>query len=196
MTISDDGLQYARKTEKIQAEAALDGIYVIRTSVPAELFDSQQTVAAYKRLAKVEKAFRSLKTTDLKIRPIFHHLADRVRAHAFLCMLAYYVEWHMRQLLEPILFDDDDKKAAEGKRRSVVAPAERSDRALKKAAEKRTEDDFPVHSFQSLLRDLATLTKNYVQAKIEGAPPFIQYTMPTRLQQRAFDLLHVAPEKV
>lgn len=196
VTISDDGLQYTRKTEKIQGEAALDGIYVIRTSVPAELFDSEQTVAAYKRLAKVEKAFRSLKTTDLKIRPIFHHLADRVRAHAFICMLAYYVEWQMRHLLEPILFDDDDKKAAEAKRRSVVAPAERSDRAFKKAAEKRTDDDFPVHSFQSLLRDLMTLTKNYVQAKIEGAPPFIQYTMPTRLQQRAFDLLHVAPEKV
>jgi transposase len=194
--ITDDCLHYERRTEKIKAEAALDGIYVIRTSVPAQLLGSEQTVGAYKRLAMVERAFRCLKTMDLKMRPIFHRLADRVRAHAFICMLAYYVEWHMRQRLAPILFDDDDKETAERIRRSVVAPAERSPRAQEKAAEKRTEDDFPVHSFQSLLKDLATLTKNYVQAKIEGAPPFIQYTKPTRLQARAFDLLDVAPEKL
>jgi transposase len=194
--ITDDSLHYERRTEKIKAEAALDGIYVIRTSVPAQLLGSEQTVGAYKRLAMVERAFRCLKTMDLKMRPIFHHLADRVRAHAFICMLAYYVEWHMRLRLAPILFDDDDKETAERIRRSIVAPAERSPRAQEKAAEKRTEDDFPVHSFQSLLKDLATLTKNYVQAKIEGAPPFIQYTKPTRLQAKAFDLLDVAPEKL
>ena len=196
VTITDDSLQYERRTEKIQAEAALDGFYVVRTSVPAELLGSEQTVAAYKRLAVVERAFRCLKTVDLKLRPIYHRLEDRVRAHAFICMLAYYVEWHMRQLLAPILFEDDDKETADRMRPSIVAPAERSPRAQEKAAEKRTEDDFPVHSFQSLLEDLATLTKNYVRAKIEGAPQFIQYTKPTRLQARAFQLLDVAPEKL
>jgi hypothetical protein len=111
-------------------------------------------------------------------------------------MLAYYVEWNMRQLLSPILFEDDDKEAAERARRSVVAPAERSDSAKAKVAEKRTADDFPVHSFQTLLSDLATLTKNYMRAKIEGSPTFIQYTTPTRLQERAFKLLDVVPCKM
>jgi hypothetical protein len=195
LKITETSFHYERKNEKIKAEAALDGIYVIRTSVPSELLKGEATVAAYKRLSTVERAFRSMKTVDLKVRPIFHHAADRVRAHVFLCMLAYYVEWHMRQALAPILFDDSDRKTAESLRRSVVAPAERSPTAKSKAAEKRTEDDFPVHSFQSLLRDLATLTKNYVQAKIKAAPLFIQYSKPTRLQARAFEILEVVPER-
>ena len=195
LKITETSFHYERKSEKIKAEAALDGIYVIRTSVPSELLQSEPTVAAYKRLSTVERAFRSLKTVDLKLRPIFHRAADRVRAHVFLCMLSYYVEWHMRQLLAPILFDDNDKKTAESMRRSIVAPAERSPVAKKKAQEKRTEDDFPVHSFQSLLRDLATLTKNYVETKVKDAPLFIQYSKPTRLQGRAFELLKVAPER-
>ena len=191
--ITEESLHYERKREKIKAEAALDGIYVIRTSVPSDLLGSEETVGAYKRLSRVERAFRSLKTVDLKLRPIFHRAADRVRAHVFVCMLAYYVEWHMRQRLAPILFDDDDKETAEKARKSVVAAAQRSPRAMKKAATKRTEDDFPVHSFQSLLRNLATLTKNRVQAKIKDAPLFVQYAKPTRLQQRAFELLKVSP---
>ncbi len=194
--ITEETLHYERKTEKIEAEAALDGIYVIRTSVSSDLLGSEETVGAYKRLSRVERAFRSLKTVDLKLRPIFHHAADRVRAHVFVCMLAYYVEWHMRQRLAPILFDDDDKETAEKARESVVAAAQRSPRAMKKAATKRTEDDFPVHSFQSLLRDLATLTKNRVHAKIKDAPPFVQYAKPTRLQQRAFELLKVSPPRL
>jgi hypothetical protein len=153
-------------------------------------------VAAYKRLSTVERTFRSLKSVDLKVRPIIHQVADRVRAHVFICMLAYQVEWHMRRLLAPILFDDENKETAEKRRRSVVAPAERSPRAQEKAAVKRTEDDFPVHSFQSLLKDLSTLAKNHVHAKINGAPPFVQYTKPTRLQQRAFELLKVSHEKL
>ena len=136
-----------------------------------------------------------MKTVDLKVRPIFHHDEDRVRAHVFVCMLAYYVEWHMRQALAPILFDDNDKKTAESMRQSIVAPAQRSPTAQKKAKEKRTEDDFPVHSFQTLLGDLATLTKNYVQAKVNDSPPFIQYSKPTRLQSQAFELLKVVPER-
>jgi transposase len=191
--ITETSLYYRRKTEKINAEAALDGFYVIRTSVPKALLDSEGTVASYKRLSTVERAFRSLKTVDLKIRPIFHHTEDRVRSHVFICMLAYYVEWHMRQMLAPILFDDDDKETAEKIRDSIVAPAQRSPRSGEKAASKRTDDDFPVHSFQTLIKDLATLTKNQVQAKIDGAPTFIQYSTPTRLQQRAFDLLKISP---
>ena len=196
LKITDKSFSYERRTERITQEAALDGFYVIRTSVKATVLKSEETVACYKRLSKVERAFRCLKTVDLKVRPIFHRLEDRVRAHVFICMLAYYVEWSMRPLLSPILFEDDDKEAAERARRSVVAPAERSDSAKAKVEEKRTADDFPVHSFQTLLSDLATLTKNYMRAKIEGSPTFIQYTTPTRLQERAFQLLGVAPCKM
>ena len=196
LKITDDSFSYERRTEKIADEAALDGFYVIRTSVSATVLTSEDTVASYKRLSKVERAFRCLKTVDLKVRPIFHRLEDRVRAHVFICMLSYYAEWHMRQSLSPILFEDDDKEAAERARRSVVAPAERSDSAKAKVAERRTADDFPVHSFHTLLSDLATLTKNYMRAKIEGSPTFIQYTTPTRLQERAFQLLGVAPCKM
>lgn len=196
LKITDKSFRYERRTERIAEEAALDGFYVIRTSVKATVLKSEETVACYKRLSKVERAFRCLKTVDLKVRPIFHRLEDRVRAHVFICMLAYYVEWRMRQSLCPILFEDDDKEAAERARQSIVAPAERSESAKAKVAEKRTADDFPVHSFQTLLSDLATLTKNYMRAKIEGSPTFIQYTTPTRLQERAFKLLDVVPCKM
>ena len=194
--ITEDSFHYGRNTEKIRSESALDGIYVIRTSVPKDFLGSEETVASYKRLSTVERAFRCLKTVDLKVRPIFHRGEHRVRSHAFICMLAYYIEWNMRRALAPILFDDDDKETAEKMRDSIVAPAQRSPKAEEKAGSKRTEDDFPVHSFQSLLKDLATLTKNHVQAKIPGAPSFIQYSTPTRLQQRAFDLLKVSPRKM
>ena len=195
LKITASSFQYERKEENIKAEAALDGIYVIRTSVPSDLLKREATVEAYKRLSTVERAFRSMKTVDLNVRPIFHYAADRVRAHVFLCMLAYYVEWHMRQRLAPILFDDHDKDAAQNARRSIVAPAERSAAAVRKAHEKRTDDDFPVHSFQSLLSDLATLTKNHVRAGIEDSPLFVQYSKPTRLQSRAFELLNVTPPR-
>ena len=149
LRIEEDRFSYQRDQARIDREAALDGIYVIRTSVGAEELSSEDTVRRYKSLAVVERAFRSLKSVDLKVRPIHHHLAGRVRAHVFLCMLAYYVEWHMRRALAPVLFDDDDREAAEARRDSVVAPAQRSAKAQRKAIRKRTDDGLPVHSFQT-----------------------------------------------
>ncbi len=191
LEIDDASFRYARDAESIAAEARLDGIYAIRTNVPGTALDASKTVQAYKNLSAVERAFRSLKTVDLKVRPIFHWLADRVRAHVFLCMLAYYVEWHMRQALAPILFDDHDKAAAEKQRASIVAPAQRSPSAESKDRTKRTHDGLPVHSFQTLLRDLATLTRNRVRYLAHAAPTFVRLSTPTQLQQRAFDLLGV-----
>jgi hypothetical protein len=192
LEIADDRFRYERDAARIEREAALDGIYVIRTSVSAELLSAEDAVRHYKSLAVVERAFRSFKTVDLKVRPIHHHLAARVRAHVFLCMLAYYVEWHMRETLTPMLFDDDDKPAAQRGRASVVAPAQRSPKALAKARSKRTEDGAPVHSFQTLLADLATVAKNRVRTKAARNAAFDIITMPTALQQRAFDLLAVS----
>ena len=191
LTITDDRFHYQRKVENIEHEAALDGIYVIRTDVPRETLSAEDTVRSYKGLSVVERAFRSFKSVDLKVRPIHHRLADRVRAHVFLCMLAYYVEWHMRQALAPILFDDDDKASAEAQRESVVQPAQRSVKTLMKARTQRTEDDLPVHSFQTLLQDLATVVLDRVQPKPKGLPAFDKITTPTPLQQRALDLLGV-----
>jgi hypothetical protein len=193
LEITDNSFRYERNTVHIAAEAALDGLYVIRTSVSDELFDSQETVRAYKSLSTVERAFRSYKTVNLKVRPICHRLEGRVRSHIFLCMLAYYVEWHMRSSLAPILFDDEDKALAEGLRDSVVAPAHRSLKAQSKAKKKRTEDNLPVHSFQTLLADLATIVKNRVQPNLPGESlTFDKITCPTSLQQKAFDLLQVS----
>jgi hypothetical protein len=186
--IEEDGFRCERKQENIEREAALDGIYVIRTSVAAEKLSTDQVVGSYKRLSGVERAFRSLKSVDLKIRPIYHRLADRVRAHVFLCMLSYYVEWHMRRALAPILFEDDDPQAAAAARKGIVSPAERSSKAKSKDVLKRTEDGMPVHSFQTLLKDLATLTRNEVRV---GEQTLQMLATPTPVQQRALDLLKV-----
>jgi len=188
--IEDASFRWERKAESIAREAALDGIYVIRTSVSTAAMSSQEVVGHYKGLAEVERAFRSLKSVDLKLRPIYHHQPDRVRAHVFLCMLAYYVEWHMREALAPILFDDDDREGAQQLRLSVVAPAQRSLKAQSKAQDKHTEDGLPVHSFQTLLQDLATLTKNRVRLAEQS---FDMIATPTAVQQRAFELLRVQP---
>jgi len=188
LSIEDDGFHCQRKQDNIEREAALDGIYVIRSSVPAEALSSEKVVSSYKRLSDVERAFRSLKSVDLKIRPIYHHLADRVRAHVFLCMLSYYVEWHMRRALAPMLFDDDDPQAAEAARKSVVSPAQRSPQAKSKDLLKRTEDGMPVHSFQTLLQDLATLTRNQVRV---GEQTLHMLATPTPVQQRALQLLQI-----
>lgn len=188
LTIDDDQFAYHRDEAKIAAEAALDGLYVIRTSVAADEMPAEKTVATYKSLSTVERAFRSLKTVDLKIRPIHHRLADRVRAHVFLCMLAYYVEWHMRRALAPLLFDDDDRPQAEAKRQSVVAPAQRSDSAQQKDRTRQTPAGQPVHSFRTLLDDLATLTKNRVRV---GDSTFDLLATPTDLQSQAFRLLEL-----
>lgn len=194
LDITDDSFRYERDIAGIEAEAALDGIYIVRTSLPADALDAERTVRAYKGLAVAERAFRSLKTVDLKVRPIHHWLADRVRAHVLLCMLAYYVEWHMRRALAPILFDDDDKAAGEARRASVVAKAQRSERAEEKAATKRTADGQPVHSFRTLLTDLATLAKNRVRFQASEAATMTVYTQPTSLQKHALELLGATVE--
>jgi transposase len=191
LTIADDSFRYERDENAIASEAALDGIYVVRTTVSAERLACEDVVRSYKRLSVVERAFRSLKTMDLHIRPIHHHKADRVRAHVLLCMLSYYVEWHMRRALAPILFDDEDKPAGEALRSSVVAPAERSPAAQHKANSKRTADGLPVHSFATMIRDLATLVKNRVQPRTDGADAFDIITKPTPSQKKALDLLNV-----
>jgi transposase len=191
LRIEEDSFHYERKTANIEREESLDGIYVIRTSVNREAWTSQQVVASYKSLSGVERAFRSLKTVDLHVRPIHHHLADRVRAHVLLCMLAYYVEWHMRQLLAPLLFDDDDKPQAQAARASIVAPAQRSEAAKIKARTKQTAEGLKVHSFQTLLGDLATIVKNRIQPKDKTLAVFDMLTTPTTIQKRAFDLLGV-----
>ena len=192
-SITDDSFSFTRDLDKIAAEEELDGLYIVRSNVEPELFDAEQTVTAYKDLAKVERAFRSMKTVDLKVRPIHHRSADRVRAHVFLCMLAYYVEWHMRSKLAPVLFDDHDRAAGEQLRESVVQPAQRSPAAHRKAASKRTDDDLPVHSFRSLMSELGTLTANRVRMVDSGAT-FTMHSEPTKLQQRCFDLLEVSAQ--
>ena len=192
LEIADTGFAFARDETRIEREAALDGVYVVRTSVPAAVLSGERVVESYKGLSVVERAFRSLKTVDLKVRPIHHHLEDRVRSHVFLCLLAYYVEWHMRRALAPVLFDDDDPADARAQRRSVVAPAQRSARAQRKATTKRTDAGGPVHSFQTLLQDLATIAKNRIQPKDASARAFDVITRPTPFQQRALDLLGVS----
>jgi DDE family transposase len=192
LDIADAAFSFARKTAEIAAEAATDGVYVIRTSLPAEACDDTATVRNYKSLALVERAFRCIKTVDLHVRPVYLRLADRVRAHVFLCMLAYYLEWHMRQRLAPMLFDDTDKQAAEAMRASVVAQAQRSPAAVTKQTTGLTEDGLPVHSFRSLLADLATLARNTITTAITPNYPITVLTRPTPIQHKAFDLLGIA----
>jgi hypothetical protein len=192
LAITDTDFTFRRDDAAIAGEAALDGIYVLRTSLSAEALDAKQTVLAYKSLSHVERAFRSMKTVDLEVRPIFHWASPRVRAHIFLCMLACHLEWHMRQALAPILFDDHDREAAAAQRVSPVAKAKVSPAAKRKAALKRTEDDFAVHSFRSLLADLACLTQNTVRFGRSRAMTLL--ATPTPLQQRALQLLGVKPQ--
>ena len=190
LTITEDSFIFCRNEETIAAEAALDGIYVLRTSLPEPTLATDDVVARYKGLEDVERFFRTL-NTELDVRPIRHRLADRVRAHVFLRMLSYYLSWHMKQDLAPILFHDHDKPAARAKRTDPVAAAQRSNPALAKASRKRTQDDYPVHSFTSLLADLATICANHIQPA-HDMPPFTMITTPTSLHRRAFELLGVS----
>src|SRR6516165_5777745 len=190
-TITDTEFSFTRDEAAIDAEARLDGIYVLRTGLPKAELDPGAVVLAYKGLARVEQAFRSLKTVDIEVRPVFHYAEERVRAHVFLCMLAYYLEWHMRQKLAPILFDDHEPAAAKAQRTSPVAKAHVSPAARRKAGSKRTDDGLPVHSFRSLIADLATLTRN--QVRLGSASTFHMLATPTQTQQRAFDLLGLRP---
>jgi len=189
LTITEDSFTFSRNEQAITAEAALDGIYVLRTSLPTDTLTDNDVVLRYKGLEDVERFFRTL-NSELDVRPIRHRLADRVRAHMFLRMLSYYLSWHMKQALAPILFQDNDKPAA-AKRTNPVAAAQRSDQALNKAARKRTHDDYPVHSFTGLLADLATVCANQVQPA-DDMPAFTIITTPTPLQQRAFELLGIS----
>jgi hypothetical protein len=191
IAITGDSFSYARNQESITAEAKLDGIYVLRTSVEPGDLDSSEIVSSYKALAQVERAFRAF-NTDLDIRPIRHRTEDRVRAHVFLRMISYYITWHMQARLAPVLFTDDDKPAAQAARTSPVAPAARSPRALAKAATKHTPAAVPVHSFASLLTDLATICLNTIAPADPALPGFRLVTTPTAVQRQAFDLLGVS----
>jgi hypothetical protein len=187
-TITDTTFTFAIRTDRVATEAALDGIYVIRTNVAAVRLSAADAVRHYKALSQVERAFRSLKTIDLHVRPIHHHLADRVRSHIFLCMLAYYVEWHMREAWRPLLFADEHQRAKA--RRDPVAPARRSAAAEAKAATHRLPDGTTVHSFRTLLQDLSTIVRNVCRIRgNDEASTFTVTTTPTPDQRRAFALL-------
>jgi transposase len=191
LNITEESFTYEREQEQIEQEAMLDGLYVVRTSVPEQMMSKEDVVRSYKQLSRVERAFRCLKGVDLKVRPIYHRLPNRVRAHVLLCMLGYYVEWHMRNALAPLLFEDDDQPGAERLRVSVVAPAQRSPKAQRKATTKQTEQGTPVHSFLSLLRDLGTIVKNTLRPRATSGTSFEMVTTPTATQKKAFELLGV-----
>lgn len=189
LTITDDALSFARLQDSIAAEAALDGLYIIRTSVQAQRMDAPTCVRTYKSLAQVERAFRSIKTMDLKVRPIHHHLENRVRAHIFLCMLAYYVEWHMREAWRELMFSDEDQAAK--LIRDPVAPAQRSDEAMKKVQSRTLDDGTPVHSFQTLMATLAGIVRNTCRTPggRADAPTFEITTTHNPQQKRALELI-------
>ena len=187
--ISDTAFSFQRNAERIATEAALDGLYIIRTSVPVEQMDAAECVRRYKSLAQVERAFRTLKSVDLKIRPIHHRLADRVRAHILLCMLAYYVEWHMREAWRALMFADEDQQAK--RYRDPVAPAKRSPAAARKAATHRLEDGTPAHSFTTLIAELSTIVRNTCCTPLSAlnTATFKIITSPNPTQRRALELI-------
>nr|WP_202935276.1 IS1634 family transposase [Microcystis aeruginosa] len=189
LEITEEGFSYQRKLELIAQETALDGVYVLRTSLESTLMDAATTVKAYKSLSQVEEAFRCYKSIDLKVRPIYHYQGDRVKAHIFLCMLAYYVEWHLKQCLAPLLFEDEEIDDS----CLNVIKASRSESAQSKERKKRNQENLPVHSFRTLLEDLGTICLNTVECTIrEGSYRFSKITRPTQLQQKALDLLGVS----
>ncbi|WP_221275564.1 IS1634 family transposase [Microcystis aeruginosa] len=189
LEITEEGFSYQRKRELIAQETALDGVYVLRTSLESTLMDAATTVKAYKSLSQVEEAFRCYKSIDLKVRPIYHYKGDRVKAHIFLCMLAYYVEWHLKQSLAPLLFEDEEIDDSS----LNVIKASRSESVQSKERKKRNQENFPVHSFRTLLEDLGTICLNTVECTIrEGSYRFSKITRPTQLQQKALDLLGVS----
>jgi transposase len=189
LVIAQDSFTFTRKADSIAAEAALDGLYIIRTSVKTERMDAPACVRTYKSLSQVERAFRSLKTMDLKVRPIHHHLEGRVRSHIFLCMLAYYVEWHMRQAWAPLMFSDEDQAAKSG--RAPVAAAQRSDAAMKKVLSHTLEDGTPTHSFQTLMKALETIVRNTCRTPSAAlvAPTFAVTTTADEKQKQAIELI-------
>jgi hypothetical protein len=193
LEIDDTAFTFRIREAQVAQEAALDGVYILRTPIPAPQMAAADVVRSYKSLSTVERAFRSLKTVDLKVRPIHHRLADRVRSHVFLCVLAYYVEWHMREAWRPLLFADEDQDAKS--RRDPVAPAKRSADAERKALTHTLPDGTPAHSFRTLLEELSTIVRSVCRAPAaaEGAPTFTLVTRPKPKQQQAFDLLEAIP---
>ncbi len=191
--ITESHFSYRRKSEAIAGEKILDGVYIIRTSVDSEKMDAAQAVRAYKGLSKVEQAFRCLKTIDLKVRPIYHYLDHRVKGHIFLCFLAYYVEWHMRKALATILFEEEEIETIDSSDLSELLRYHPSQIAQQKAGSKRNQENLPVHSFSTLLDDLATITQNKIQINLQGETvAFDKITQPTPLQQSCLDLLGVS----
>ena len=189
LDIKDEEFSYERRSELIAQEAALDGVYVIRTSVKKTLMDAPSTVKAYKSLSQVEEAFRCYKSIDLKVRPIYHYKGERVKAHIFLCMLAYYVEWHLRKILAPLLFEDEETEAIT----TDVIKAHRSESAKKKDRTKRNKSNLPIHSFRTLLEDLGTICLNKIKCNFaSGSYVFCKITQPSSLQQSCLDLLEVS----
>jgi len=191
LEVSDTSFTYCRKESQIREEAALDGLYVVRSSVDKKLFDADQVVDTYKSLSRVERAFRCMKTVDLSLRPIYHRNDDRIRAHVFICMLAYYVEWHMRRQLQSVLFEDHDKASAAASRNSIVAPAQRSESARRKERTRRTDDGYPVQSFQDALLDLGTLCRNRIRIGQYNLS-YDKVTEPTDYQRHVLNLLGVS----
>jgi hypothetical protein len=187
--ITDDSFTFEINPESVNAEAALDGLYVVRSGAAAKTMDADQTVRSYKLLSNVERAFRCLKSIDLLVRPIRHRLENRVKAHIFLCLLAYYVQWHMTEAWRPLLFADEDQQSKAS--RDPVAPAERSEAALKKVQSKQLDDHSVVHSFRTLLNDLARIVSNLCRCPGLGpeAPTFTKTTTPNSHQLRALNLL-------
>ena len=196
IAVTDEDLTFERNAEKIAAEARLDGIYIVRTSLDADAIGAHEAVQAYKSLSRVERAFRNLKTARLEVRPIYVYNAGRVRAHVFLCALACHVEWHLRRRLAPLLFEDDDPKGARAQRTSPVQPARTSERARRKSASKTTAEGLPAHSLSTLLDDLATLALNTVHLPDNPENRFTVATQPTPMQRRTFELLDVDPVKM
>ena len=194
--IGETQFTWRRTPDRIEREARLDGIYVVRTSLPAEVMNAEETVQAYKDLARVERAFRCLKTVDLNIRPIRHWTPERVRAHVFVCMLTYHVEWHLRHALAPLLFHDTAIDAARAARPSPVAKTEPSPEVQAKKTTKRNADGLPVMGFGDLMAHLSTLARNTVEASLQKGHSFILHTRPTPIQEAAFKLLDLDPARV
>jgi transposase len=191
LRIKETSFSFHRKVDFIQEDTVLDGFYVIRTSVGPETLSSEEAVKAYKELSHVETAFRLLKTVDLEIRPVYHVLTDRVRGHAFLCMLAYYLEWHMRRDLAPLLFAEEDPEARQKTRDTVVSPTRATPVALAKRSKKVTSDGFTVQDFRGILKTLSNQTQQIVQPGIPKLPTFRRTTPATPYQKRVYDLLQL-----
>ena len=194
ITVGEDSMTFRRNAAGIRAEAALDGIYVVRTNLPTDAIGAEEAVEAYKNLSRVERGFRHMKT-DLRVRPIHVRTGEHVRGHVFLCMLSHYVEWHMRRRLAPLLFQDDDPEGARAQRSPPVGKAEVSDRAKRKADTLFTPEGFPVHGMTTLLADLGTLTLNEVCLPSSPDHAFTMTAQPTPVQKRAFELLDLDPER-